>query len=80
MSRTILLLPLQALTMCTGTKIFLQAYVILLIKFVSHKEIPVAEWSKAEVDGQSLAGIGSSNSAGAMDLCLIGVLYKVVQI
>jgi hypothetical protein len=39
--------------------------------------IPVVERSKAWAYGLSLAGIGGSNPAGDMDICLVWVLCVV---
>jgi len=39
--------------------------------------IPVAAWSEAWVCDRSLAGIVGSNSAGGMNVCLLGVLRVV---
>ena len=36
--------------------------------------VPVADWSKARVCGRSLAGITGWNSAGGMNVSLVGVV------
>ena len=37
----------------------------------------MAEWSKARVYGQSLAGVAGSNSAGCEAVCLLRVLCVI---
>jgi hypothetical protein len=54
------------------TVVVLLCYIALcnLIQYCSKLPIPVAVRSKAWVCGRSLAGIGVSNSAEGMDVCL----------
>ena len=48
---------------------------LILSLIMPARPIPVAVWTKAWVCGGSIAGTNGSNTAGGMDVCLVGVVY-----